>query len=94
MYPSLITYHTNHILAAYLRVPREQSLIEDKRRFCLNLSKSLKSPQPEVLDQSILSSLDKLVFPVQVSVYWKKGGLNWARWTKRTAIRTGFETVS
>ena len=50
VYPSLITYHTNLIPGAYLRVPLEQSLIEDKRRFCLNLSKSLKSPQPEVLN--------------------------------------------
>ena len=35
---------------------------EEKRRLCLNYIKPLRSPQPKLLDQSILFSLVKLVF--------------------------------
>ena len=35
---------------------------EEKRRLCLNRVNSLKPPQPELLDKSILFSLVKLFF--------------------------------
>lgn len=56
--------------------------------------KPLRPPQPRVLDQSILFSLVKQVFRVRASVYWQIVGHNRARCTKRTAIRTGFESIS
>ena len=40
------------------------------REVCLSHVKPLKSPQPSLLDWSILSSLVKLVFRVLASAYW------------------------
>ena len=41
---------------------------EEKSRLCPNRVNSLKPPQPELLDYSILFSLVKPVFPVRASV--------------------------
>ena len=57
---------------------------EERRRLC-----PLKTPQPNLLDQSILFYLVKLAFRVRAS-----NGHYWARCTKRTAITPGFETYS
>ena len=42
---------------------------EEKGSLCLNHVKPLKSPQPKLLDWSILFSFVKLAFRVQASVY-------------------------
>ena len=51
---------------------RERGRLEslEKRGVCLSHRKPLKSPQPSLLDWSILSSLVKLVFRVLASAYW------------------------
>lgn len=58
----------------------------------------MKSPNLELLNLSIFFSLVKLVFRVWASVSdwdWQTDDHNqWARCTKRTAIKPGFQTIS
>ena len=58
----------------------------------------MKSPNLELLNLSMLFSLVKLVFRVWASVSdwdWQTDGHNrWARCTKRTASKPGFQTIS
>ena len=68
--------------------------VEEKIRLCacLNRIKPLKSPQPKLLDWSISFYLVKLVFSI-VSFFVDNQWSHWARCTRRTAVRPGFENV-
>ena len=60
---------------------------------CLNRVKSLKSSQPKLLNWSILFYLVKLFFSIASILLLITNGHNWARCTRRTAIRPGVENV-
>ena len=67
---------------------------EEKRSLCLYRVKPLKSPQPELLDESILLSIVKLGFREQAFVYSYSDGYKCVRCYKCTTVKPWLNTVS
>ena len=88
----------NRLFAVHITLREEPFFVflieEDKRSLCLYLVKPLKLPRPELLDQSVLFCLVKLVFRVQAFVYSYSDGYKCVSCYKCTTIRPALNTVS
>ena len=67
---------------------------EEKRSLCLYRVKPLKSPQPELLDESILFSIVKLGFREQAFVFSYSDGYKCVRYYKCITVKSWLNTVS
>lgn len=65
---------------------------QEKRRFCLNCVKPLKSPSPEKPGLVNIVCSRQSGFP-RGNIPFKTDGHNWARSTKSTAVRRGIQIV-